>query len=75
MNEVSSGSARHPEGSVDAGFNFGHKIGDGTFFDVILLVVFNPEIPCGRTCWLGQNIHDYGVNNHIFIYLEQSKTI
>lgn len=46
MNEISSGSPRHPEGSVDAGFNLGHKVGDGTFFDVILLIMFNPEVSC-----------------------------
>lgn len=48
MDEVSGGSARHPEGCVDAGFNLGHKVGDGTFFDVILLVMFNPEVSYGR---------------------------
>lgn len=46
MDEIGSGSTRDPEGSIDAGFNLGHKVGDGTFFDVILLIVFNPEIPC-----------------------------
>ena len=44
MNKVSSGSARHPEGCIDAGFNLWHKVGDETFFDVILLIVFNPEV-------------------------------
>ena len=48
MNEISGGSARHPEGSINAGFNLGHKVGDGTFFDVRLLIVFNPEISCGK---------------------------
>lgn len=48
MNKVSSGSARHPEGCINPGFNFGHKVGDGTFFDVVLLIVFNPEITGGE---------------------------
>lgn len=48
MNEISCGSARHPEGSIDAGFNLGHKVGDGSFFDVILLIMFDPEITCGK---------------------------
>lgn len=42
MNEVSSGSARDPEGSINVSFNLGHKVDDGTFFDVILLVMFDP---------------------------------
>lgn len=46
MNEISGGSARHPEGGIDAGFNPGHKVGDWTFFDVILLIMFNPEVSC-----------------------------
>ena len=48
MDEVCSGSARNPEGCVDAGFNLGHKVADGTFFDVRLLVMFNPEVSFGR---------------------------
>lgn len=46
MNEVSSGPARHPEGSIDAGFNLGHEVGDWAFFDIVLLVMFNPEVTC-----------------------------
>lgn len=48
MDEVSSGSARHPEGCIDTRFNLGHEVGDGAFFDVILLIMFDPEIPCGK---------------------------
>lgn len=44
MDEISGGSARDPEGSIDASFNLWHEVGDWTFFDVILLVVFNPEV-------------------------------
>lgn len=44
VNEVSSGPARHQEGGVDAGFNLRHEVGDRTFFDVVLLVVFDPEV-------------------------------
>lgn len=44
VNEIGGGSARHPEGSINAGFNLRHKVGDGTLFDVILLIVFDPEI-------------------------------
>lgn len=46
MNEISSGSPRHREGSIDAGFNLGHKVGDRAFFDVILLIMFDPEVSC-----------------------------
>lgn len=57
MNEISSGSARHPEGSIDAGFDLRHKVGDRTFLDAILLIMFNPEISCGKKHFqLGQNI-------------------
>lgn len=48
MNKVGSGSARHPEGCINACFNLGHKVGDGTFFDVILFIMFNPEISFGE---------------------------
>lgn len=48
MNEVSSGSAGHPEGRIDAAFNLGHKVADGTFFDVVMLIMFNPEVSCGK---------------------------
>lgn len=59
MNKVSSGSARYPEGCIDAGFNLGHEVGDGTFFDIILLIMFNPEISYGgRYCQLTQFIND-----------------
>lgn len=44
MDEISGGSARDPEGSIDTGFNLWHEVGDWTFFDVILLIVFNPEV-------------------------------
>lgn len=44
VNEISGGSARHPEGSINAGFDLRHKVGDGTLFDVVLLIVFDPEI-------------------------------
>lgn len=50
MDEVSSRSARYPESCIDTRFNLGHEVGDGTFFDVILLIMFNPEIPCGERC-------------------------
>lgn len=44
MYEVGSRSPGDPEGCVNAGFNLGHEIGDGTFFDVMLLIMFYPEI-------------------------------
>lgn len=46
MNEIGSGSARHPKCSINAGFNLWHKVSDGSFFDAILFIVFNPEVPC-----------------------------
>lgn len=49
MDEISGGSARDPEGGVDAGFNLWHEVGDWTLFDVILLVVFNPEVSSEET--------------------------
>lgn len=44
MNEISGGSAGDPEGSVDAAFNLWHEVGDWTFFDATLFVVFNPQV-------------------------------
>lgn len=48
MNKISCGSARYPEGGINTGFNPGHEVGDGALFDVILLIMFNPEISGGR---------------------------
>ena len=45
MNQVSSGSPRDPEGSINFGFNLWHEVVDRTFFYIILLVVLDPQIP------------------------------
>lgn len=58
MDEISGGSARDPEGSIDAGFNLWHEVGDWTFFDVILLIVFNPEVSSGESKNRGHRLLD-----------------
>lgn len=45
MNKIGGGSAGHPEGRVDVGLNLGHEVGDGTFLNAVMHVVFDPEIP------------------------------
>lgn len=48
LNKVSRGPSRYPEGCINAAFNFGHKVADGTFFNVVLLIVFDPEMSGGE---------------------------
>ena len=45
MKQVSSRSSRDPEGSINFGLNLWHEVVDRAFFDVILLVMFDPKIP------------------------------
>lgn len=58
MDEISGGSARDPEGGIDAAFNLWHEVGDWTLFDVILLVVFNPEVSSEESKNRGHRLSD-----------------
>lgn len=44
VNQIGGGSAGDPEGSVNVGLNLGHEVGDGTFLNAVMHVVFDPEI-------------------------------